>query len=220
MRIFQERSSARGLGHLVRRLRRRHRIANDTLYGLGAGCGAATATSRLPGGPRHQRPGGCGPTATTSTPRTPRSADTNSPASAGNHKDDARPLPADQEPALVSCNDKGRRLLLRVAGHPHTGSSTPAHRDRTAPAITPLPWTASSAGATQIRRGSPAADGCAATPPRAVPAWPPLRAHIAIAGRTPVTSQPIGHHSRRSRWPAAAVSEGVYPRWRPASDHR
>lgn len=55
-------------------------IANDTLYGLGAGCGAATATP--PTGPDGtSRPDGCGSTATTCTRRTRPSAVTNSPAS-------------------------------------------------------------------------------------------------------------------------------------------
>ena len=56
-------------------------IANDTLYGLGPACGAAITTSPTGlAGP--SRRAGCGPTATTSTPRVPRSAVTRSPASA------------------------------------------------------------------------------------------------------------------------------------------
>ena len=56
-------------------------IANDTLYGLGAGCGAATATP--PTAPAAtSRPAGSGRTATTPTPRTRRSAATSSRASA------------------------------------------------------------------------------------------------------------------------------------------
>ena len=42
-------------------------IANDTLYGLGAGSGRATATPPTAPGAT-SRPGGCGPTATTSIP--------------------------------------------------------------------------------------------------------------------------------------------------------
>jgi len=58
------------------------RIANDTLYGLVPGCGAATETSpTVPGA--ISRPAGCGRTAITITPRTRPSADTSSPASAG-----------------------------------------------------------------------------------------------------------------------------------------
>ena len=57
-------------------------IANDTLYGLGAGCGAATAT--WPTAPdATSRRGGSGRTAITLTRRTRRSAATSSPASAG-----------------------------------------------------------------------------------------------------------------------------------------
>ena len=57
-------------------------IANDTLYGLGRrACGAATATPPTARAAT-SRPAGCGRTATTSTPRTRRSAATSSPASA------------------------------------------------------------------------------------------------------------------------------------------
>jgi len=57
-------------------------IANDTLYGLGPACGAATTTSPTrPAGP--SRRAGCGPTATTSTRRARPSADTRCPAWAG-----------------------------------------------------------------------------------------------------------------------------------------
>ena len=56
-------------------------IANDTLYGLGPGSGRATATPPTAPGVT-SKPAGCGPTATTPTPPTRRSAATSSPASA------------------------------------------------------------------------------------------------------------------------------------------
>ena len=56
-------------------------IANDTLYGLGAGCGRATAMSPTERAGT-SRPAGCGPIATTPTRHTPRSAGTSSRASA------------------------------------------------------------------------------------------------------------------------------------------
>ncbi len=53
-------------------------IANDTLYGLGAGSrGAAAVTPPTAQGER-SRPDACGPTRITSTPRTRHSADTSS----------------------------------------------------------------------------------------------------------------------------------------------
>ena len=58
------------------------KIANDTLYGLGAGVWSRDSqTSSGPVGP--SRPAGCGRTATTPTPRTRRSAATRARASAG-----------------------------------------------------------------------------------------------------------------------------------------
>jgi aldehyde dehydrogenase len=58
------------------------KIANDTLYGLGAGVWSATAPR--PTGPAgRSRPGASGPTATTPTRRTRPSAATSSRASAG-----------------------------------------------------------------------------------------------------------------------------------------
>ena len=71
-----------GGGDVVQGLRRRH-LASPTTPSTGwaPGCGAATATP--PTGPAAtSRPAGCGPTATTPTPRTRRSAATSSPASA------------------------------------------------------------------------------------------------------------------------------------------
>ena len=50
-------------------------IANDTLYGLGAGVWTRDAAGRS-GWAARSRPGGCGPTAITSIRRTPRSAAT------------------------------------------------------------------------------------------------------------------------------------------------
>ncbi len=55
-------------------------IANDTMYGLGAGVWTRTARART-GWAARSRPAGCGPTATTSTRPTPRSAATRPPAS-------------------------------------------------------------------------------------------------------------------------------------------
>jgi aldehyde dehydrogenase len=57
-------------------------IANDTLYGLGAGVWTATAPAPTRWAAPSRR-AGCGRTAITSTPLGPRSADTRSPASAG-----------------------------------------------------------------------------------------------------------------------------------------
>lgn len=56
-------------------------IANDTLYGLGAGVWSRDGNTAYRAG-RDIKPAGCGPTATTSTPRTRRSVATSSPASA------------------------------------------------------------------------------------------------------------------------------------------
>ena len=42
-------------------------IANDTMYGLGAGVWTPRRQPGVPDGPRRSRPGACGPTATTST---------------------------------------------------------------------------------------------------------------------------------------------------------
>ena len=43
-------------------------IANDTMYGLGAGVWTPRRQPRVPHGPRRSRPGGCGRTATTCYP--------------------------------------------------------------------------------------------------------------------------------------------------------
>jgi aldehyde dehydrogenase len=56
-------------------------IANDTEFGLAPACGPATSTVPTAWAAR-SRPVACGPTATTCTRRTPRSAATRSPASA------------------------------------------------------------------------------------------------------------------------------------------
>ena len=61
-------------------LRRRHHIANDTLYASVPGCGAATATPPTGPGGHPGRPGV--DQLLHPTPRTRRSADTSSPASA------------------------------------------------------------------------------------------------------------------------------------------
>ncbi len=58
-------------------------IANDTLYGLGAGVWTRTGDTAYRAGPRHRGRAGVDEHATTSTPRTRRSAATSSPASAG-----------------------------------------------------------------------------------------------------------------------------------------
>ena len=58
------------------------KIANDTLYGLGAGVWTRDGNTAYRAGPRRSRPAGCGRTATTPTRRTRRSAATSSPASA------------------------------------------------------------------------------------------------------------------------------------------
>ena len=69
-------------GDVVHRLRRRH-LASPTTPSTdwAPGCGAATATPPTAPGAT-SRPAGCGPTATTPTPRMRRSAATSSPASA------------------------------------------------------------------------------------------------------------------------------------------
>ena len=58
------------------------KIANDTLYGLGAGVWSRDINTAYRAGPRRSRPAGSGRTATTRTPRTRRSAGTRTPASA------------------------------------------------------------------------------------------------------------------------------------------
>ena len=73
------------------------KTANDTLYGLGSGVwsrGGATAYRMG----RGIKAAGSGPTATTSTPRMPRSVVTSLRHRPREPQDDARPLPADQEP--------------------------------------------------------------------------------------------------------------------------
>ena len=91
-----------GRGHVVQRLRRRHHIANDTLYGLGAGvwsrdgntayrAGRDIKAGRVWTNCYHAVPG----------PRRVRrlQAVGHRP---GEPQDDARPLPADQEPARLA----------------------------------------------------------------------------------------------------------------------
>ncbi len=83
MRVFQEEIFGPGRVHDdVRGRRRRDRASPTTRSTASApACGRATATPPTAWGAR-SRPAACGPTATTSTPRTRRSAATSSPASA------------------------------------------------------------------------------------------------------------------------------------------
>ena len=83
-------------------------IANDTLYGLGAGVWTPRRQRRLPGRPRHQ--GGSG--LDQLLPRLPRARGVRRLQAvrhrAGEPQDDARPLPADEEPAGVATATKAQ----------------------------------------------------------------------------------------------------------------
>jgi hypothetical protein len=87
-------------------------IANDTLYGLGAGVWSRDGNTAN-WAAAISRPAGCGPTAITPTRPMPRSAATSSPASAAKPQDDARPLPTDEESADVLQRQSTRVLLIR-----------------------------------------------------------------------------------------------------------
>jgi aldehyde dehydrogenase len=84
MRIFQEEIFGPvAVRHDLRGPRPRPwRMANDTLYGLGAGVWTPRRQPWPTAWAVASRPAACGPTATTPTPRTRRSAVTSSPASA------------------------------------------------------------------------------------------------------------------------------------------
>ena len=87
------------------------KIANDTLYGLGAGCGPATAPAPTAWA-RHQGR----PRLDELLPRLPRARGVRR-LQAVRHRprepqDDARPLPADQEPAGVLLARRPRLLLM------------------------------------------------------------------------------------------------------------
>ena len=76
------------------------RIANDTLYGLGRGM-EPQRQSGLPGRPGHQSRPGVDQLLSRSTRRTPHSADTNSPVSAGEPQDDIWTTTSRPEPAEI-----------------------------------------------------------------------------------------------------------------------
>ena len=84
MRIFQEEifGPVRRADHASTTTTTPLKIANDTLYGLGAGVWTRDGSHAPTGRAARSRPAGSGPTATTSTRRTRLSAATSSPASA------------------------------------------------------------------------------------------------------------------------------------------
>ena len=159
------------------------KIANDTLYGLGAGVWSRDSAHRLPRGPRHPgRPG-----VDELLPRLPGARGVRRLQGLGHRPreppDDARPLPADQEPAgqlqperSSASSDRppvvrGLRAGLRRAaarvldrqeplGHPRRGAAEPLqlalHRDRPGPPTARRRQREGPTDATRTRRrGSP-----------------------------------------------------------------
>ena len=122
MRVFQEEIFGPVVSVTRSRTRtRRSTIANDTLYGLGAGVwtrdinrayriGRAIQAGRVWTNCYHALPGARGVRRLQAVGHRPREA-----------QDDARPLPADQEHA-GELQPEGARLLLRQTTSPRTGT--------------------------------------------------------------------------------------------------
>jgi len=120
MRIFQKKSSPRRLCHNLKTEADALEIAKRHALWSGAGCGAATPTSAI-NGPRH--PGGrVWVTLSRLSGTPPRSVDTTVGHRPRDPQHDARPLPADQEPArqlqpqeawiLLGCFERRKQIPL------------------------------------------------------------------------------------------------------------